>query len=178
MGSTGGGCITASEAKVFSPFMRKRKYIRPLWIGLAGLSCLLLAAYLVDRLWLAEPCPPCHSEATVALPRFTPSTTDGLVRIPTHGLEFRARIAGFANTAGEGVILLHGYPETSIMWEPLIAKLAGDGYRVVAFDQRGYSPGARPGSAAAYVMEELVKDVIGVVDEVGFRRFHLIGPAS
>jgi pimeloyl-ACP methyl ester carboxylesterase len=46
--------------------------------------------------------------------------------------------------------LLHGFPETSIMWEPLLEKLSKAGYRVVAFDQRGYSPGARPYNENAY----------------------------
>jgi pimeloyl-ACP methyl ester carboxylesterase len=32
----------------------------------------------------------------------------------------------------------------SRMWEPLMATLAAEGYRCVAPDQRGYSPGARP----------------------------------
>lgn len=156
--------------------MRDRRYLRPLGIGLLGLSCLLLAAYALDRIWLSDPCPPCHAEATRALPRFDHTVTDGLVRISTrHGLEFRARIAGLANKTGNGVILLHGFPETSIMWRPLIGKLARDGYRVVAYDQRGYSPGARPGSITSYAMEELVRDLIGVADAVGFQRFHLVG---
>jgi pimeloyl-ACP methyl ester carboxylesterase len=65
-------------------------------------------------------------------------------------MEFRARVAGFGNREGEGVILLHGFPETSIMWEPLLDKLAKAGFRAVAFDQRGYSPGARPFRVNSY----------------------------
>ena len=36
------------------------------------------------------------------------------------------------------------------MWEPLLDKLAKAGFRVVAFDQRGYSPGARPSGVNSY----------------------------
>ena len=49
--------------------------------------------------------------------------------------------------AGDGddlVILLHGFPETSHMWLPLLEHLAGNGYTALAPDLRGYSPGAMP----------------------------------
>ena len=77
-----------------------------------------------------------------------------VVRVPANGFEFRARVAGLDNT-GPGVVLLHGFPETSAMWQPLIELLASQGYRVVAFDQRGYSPGARPDDVASYAIEQV-----------------------
>jgi pimeloyl-ACP methyl ester carboxylesterase len=89
-------------------------------------------------------------------------------------MTFRARVAGLSNR-GPGLILLHGFPETSLMWEPLAHAAASAGYRVVAFDQRGYSPGARPEGVAPYAAPELVADVLSVADAVGFRRFHLVG---
>ena len=49
--------------------------------------------------------------------------------------------------AGDGddlVILLHGFPETSHMWLPLLEHLAAKGYTALAPDLLGYSPGARP----------------------------------
>jgi len=115
-----------------------------------------------------------HAAATAALPLFSKQASDGLVRIRARGLEFRARVAGFAQ-AGPGLILLHGWPETSIMWEPLIARSAASGFRVIAFDQRGFSPGARPEETKAYAVPELVSDVLGIADAVGFERFHLVG---
>jgi pimeloyl-ACP methyl ester carboxylesterase len=115
-----------------------------------------------------------HTQATEALPLLSPGMTDGLVRIQANGFEFRARIAGLAN-AGPGLILLHGFPETSLMWEELIKVAAGEGYRVVAFDQRGTSPGARPENTADYTIAEFHTDVLAVADAVGFNRFHLAG---
>lgn len=115
-----------------------------------------------------------HTVATRSLPLLSASATDGLVRIPARGFEFRARVAGLGN-GGPGVILLHGFPETSIMWEPLIVRAAAAGFQVVAFDQRGYSPDARPAEVDAYAVPELIDDVIGVADAVGFDRFHLVG---
>jgi hypothetical protein len=63
-----------------------------------------------------------HTAATKALPLASPSGPDGLVRIEANGLTFRARVAGLWGE-GPGVILLHGFPETSAMWEPLFAAL-------------------------------------------------------
>lgn len=117
-----------------------------------------------------------HARATAALPTLddAPSAADGLYRIRASGMEFRARIANLGGT-GDGVILLHGFPQTSASWQALVAALADQGCRVVAFDQRGYSPGARPAGLGAYALDRLVDDVIAVADAVGFRRFHLAG---
>ena len=114
-----------------------------------------------------------HSAATTSLPTF-PDQSDGLVLINTDNQIFRARVAGFGGERGN-VILLHGFPETSIMWIPLIEAVAQAGYQVVAFDQRGYSPGARPEETTAYTIEELAQDVLDVADVVGFETFHLVG---
>jgi pimeloyl-ACP methyl ester carboxylesterase len=115
-----------------------------------------------------------HTQRTSELPLLTTETTKGLVRIEAGGFEFRARVAGLANS-GPGLILLHGFPETSAMWTPLIETAAAAGYRVVAFDQRGYSPGARPGGIESYLVPELVGDVMAVAGSAGFERFHLVG---
>lgn len=113
-----------------------------------------------------------HASAARALPAFRGFGSDEVVRIPARGMEFRARLAG---TSGEGVILLHGFPATSAMWAPLLAAAADAGYRAVAFDQRGYSPGARPDGVESYAAAALVDDVTAVADAVGFDRFHLVG---
>ncbi len=96
-------------------------------------------------------------------------------RITEHsvrGMSFRCREAG---EAGEPVVLLHGFPETSAMWLDLIERLAAAGYRCLAPDQRGYSPAARPEGAEGYALPELCADVIALADDAGFGRFHLIG---
>jgi pimeloyl-ACP methyl ester carboxylesterase len=115
-----------------------------------------------------------HRTATERLPRLSPSSPDGHVRIPANGMTFRARVAGLAGP-GPGLILLHGFPETSAMWEPLVGPAVAAGYRVVALDQRGYSPGARPEGVGAYLVPELAGDVLAVAEAVGFDRFHLVG---
>ncbi|MGW1746927.1 alpha/beta fold hydrolase [Streptomyces sp. NPDC002092] len=71
---------------------------------------------------------------------------------------------------GLPVLLLHGFPQTAPAWERQIAALAAQGYRVVAPDQRGYSPGARPED---YRMSLLVDDVVAITEELGWSTFDL-----
>ncbi|MHA1134518.1 MAG: alpha/beta fold hydrolase [Alphaproteobacteria bacterium] len=150
------------------------KYLKWLGLVLAILAVPVVAAYAIDRLFLAPDCPDCHTEATRALPLFD-GTQDGLVRIQASTMEFRARAAGFDNAHGDGVILLHGFPETSVMWEPLLGELGDAGYRAIAFDQRGYSPDARPSGQKEYTKGKIASDVLAVADAAGFDRFHVIG---
>lgn len=88
------------------------------------------------------------------------------------GLTFTGRTAGPGY--GPAVLLLHGFPQTSHCWAAQLAALADEGYRAVAFDQRGYSPGARPAEVEAYKPAELVGDVLAVADALGLDRFDLV----
>lgn len=88
------------------------------------------------------------------------------------GLTFTARAAGPGG--GREVLLLHGFPQTSRCWAAQLDALAAAGHRAVAFDQRGYSPGARPDDVAAYKPHHLVADVLGVADALGWDRFDLV----
>ena len=87
------------------------------------------------------------------------------LRLPANGFEF----SGFAlgPTSGRTVLLLHGFPQTSQSWTGVAARLADQGLRAVAIDQRGYSPGARPPSVDDYAMPSLLADVLAVIDELG-----------
>lgn len=76
---------------------------------------------------------------------------------------------------GRVVIALHGFPEDRHCWDPLAASLAGNGYRTLAPDQRGYSPGARPTGRRAYTLDLLTADVLALADEAGATRFDLVG---
>jgi pimeloyl-ACP methyl ester carboxylesterase len=96
-------------------------------------------------------------------------------QIEANGLVFRARFAGAEGSSSEPVILLHGFPETSIMWANLMERLADEGYRCFAPDQRGYSPGARPEGIDEYAYRRLVSDIVALADDLGYARFHLIG---
>lgn len=86
---------------------------------------------------------------------------------------FDAIVAG--PPEGRPVLLLHGFPQTGRVWERQIAALAAHGYRVVAPDQRGYSPGARPERAEDYRISLLVDDVVAIGEELGWAAFDLVG---
>ncbi|MEA3055414.1 MAG: hypothetical protein QOD30_846, partial [Actinomycetota bacterium] len=86
---------------------------------------------------------------------------------------FEARVAGPDD--GEPVLLLHGFPQTSYSWRAQLEALGAAGYRAIAPDQRGYSPGARPTEVEAYAIEHLVADVVGMADALGLERFDLVG---
>jgi len=86
---------------------------------------------------------------------------------------FTAHAAG--PPEGRLVLLLHGFPQSSFEWRHQMAALAAAGYRAVAFDQRGYSAGARPEGVEHYRMEHLVGDVLAVADELGAHRLDLVG---
>lgn len=75
----------------------------------------------------------------------------------------------------EVVVLLHGWPQDRHAWARVTPLLVEAGLRVVAFDQRGYSPRARPRGRGAYRMDELVADVVALLDALGVARVHLAG---
>ena len=77
--------------------------------------------------------------------------------IPTLSGTFDALASGPDD--GRPVLLLHGFPECAYQWEHQLAALGAAGFRGVAFDQRGYSPGIRPAEVDAYAPDELVGDV-------------------
>jgi pimeloyl-ACP methyl ester carboxylesterase len=93
------------------------------------------------------------------------------------GLTFKADVAGPAG--GSLVLLLHGFPESRHSWRAALPALAGAGYRALAPDQRGYSPGARPDPAdlSNYAFDRLIADAIELAAAAGYdgKRFHLVG---
>ncbi len=95
------------------------------------------------------------------------------LEIEANALAFETLVAG--PETGEAVILLHGYPQSAGSWTETMQWLAGRGYRSIAPNLRGYSPGANPRDATAYAMNNLVADVIGIADARGVDRFHLVG---
>jgi pimeloyl-ACP methyl ester carboxylesterase len=95
------------------------------------------------------------------------------LRLEANGFVFDALADG--PVQGRLVVLLHGFPQTSWSWRFVMSTLAGAGHRVVAPDQRGYSPGARPDGVDAYRMPALVGDVVGMLDALGADRADLVG---
>ena len=88
-----------------------------------------------------------------------------------------ARIAVRHGGSGAPVLLLHGFPETSLMWRE-IAPLLASRYSVVCADLRGYGESSCPPSApdhAAYSKRAMAQDMVVVMENLGFARFAVVG---
>ncbi|MBI1281825.1 MAG: alpha/beta fold hydrolase [Anaerolineaceae bacterium] len=93
--------------------------------------------------------------------------------IKTNGVNLHVVQAGPED--GTLVILLHGFPEFWYGWRKQIDFLAEQGYRVWAPDQRGYNISEKPQGIAAYNLNELSADVIGLIDAAGREKAILVG---
>jgi len=79
--------------------------------------------------------------------------------------------------SGPAVLLLHGYPETHVMWHKVAPALARD-YTVVCADLRGYGDSSKPKGLpdhANYSKRAMARDMAEVMSALGHRRFHLVG---
>ncbi|SDR76435.1 Pimeloyl-ACP methyl ester carboxylesterase [Friedmanniella luteola] len=99
--------------------------------------------------------------------------TSRLTSFTSGNLTFDVRDEGPLD--GPVVVALHGFPQTSACWSGVIPPLVAAGHRVLAPDQRGYSPGARPSDVASYATARLAGDVLALADAAGADRFHLVG---
>ncbi|GGF41099.1 alpha/beta hydrolase [Marmoricola endophyticus] len=100
-------------------------------------------------------------------------TTQRLTSYSHDGLQFAVRDEGPVD--GPVVVLLHGFPQTSSCWDGVVPLLHEAGYRTVAPDQRGYSPGARPRGRSSYTLGRLVGDTVALVDQLASGPVHLVG---
>lgn len=95
------------------------------------------------------------------------------IELTVGDLVFDAVVEGPAD--GPPVLLLHGFPQSSLTWHLVQPILGAAGLRSVAPDLRGYSPRARPTEPSDYAMDLLVADVLGLADALGWDTFHLVG---
>lgn len=103
--------------------------------------------------------------------------------VQANGLTFTTDLGteGSIQEGSEGkdelVLFLHGFPHNRYTWRTELLELDRLGYQVAAFDQRGYSPGARPEGAEAYHIDNLVTDALAVAEtfSAGENKFHLVG---
>jgi haloacetate dehalogenase len=82
-----------------------------------------------------------------------------------------------SGSAGPPVVLLHGFPETHLMWRGVAPLLARD-FTVVCADLRGYGASGCPPSApdhAPYSKRAMAQDVVEVMRHLGFPRFSIVG---
>lgn len=93
-------------------------------------------------------------------------------KITVDGVGINVRVGG----SGPAVVLLHGYPQTHIIWR-LVAPALTATRTVVVPDTRGYGDSDCPPSDSthrAYSKRAMAKDVVGVMRELGFETFAVI----
>ena len=92
-----------------------------------------------------------------------------------------ATIHGVRSRAGEAereaVLLLHGFPQSHVMWHRVAPALAATGRPVVASDLRGYGDSSRPDAGAdhgGYSFRAMAADQVAVMRALGFDRFAVV----
>lgn len=104
-----------------------------------------------------------------------PMTIEGFdyARIPGHaGVHLNVAHAGH----GPAVVLLHGFPQTHLMWRDVARDLAAD-HHVIAVDLRGYGASDKPAETTpdTYSKRTMGADVVAIARELGEESFALIG---
>jgi pimeloyl-ACP methyl ester carboxylesterase len=93
--------------------------------------------------------------------------------IKTNGVHLHVVQAG--PKSGVPVLLLHGFPEFWYGWRKQIPALATAGCRVIVPDQRGYNLSDKPGGIESYRIDELVKDILGLINALEYEKVNLVG---
>lgn len=74
---------------------------------------------------------------------------------------------------GSPIVLLHGFPQTHLMWRHVAADLAAD-HTVICPDLRGYGASAKP-AGPAYAKRVMAADIVALAHALGHDRFALAG---
>ncbi|MFF8909728.1 alpha/beta fold hydrolase [Streptomyces olivaceoviridis] len=104
---------------------------------------------------------------TLAMPGFDH------VRLPgADGVELAAAVGG----SGSPVVLLHGFPQTHLMWRHVAERLAGE-HTVICPDLRGYGASDKPAATGpeVYSKRAMAADVVALAAALGHERFALVG---
>jgi haloacetate dehalogenase len=104
---------------------------------------------------------------TATIPGFTTQRIPG-----SDGVALHVAVGG----SGSPIVLLHGFPQTHLMWRHVAADLAAD-HTVICPDLRGYGASDKPADpdGQAYAKRVMAADVVAVARALGHDRFALVG---
>src|SRR5688500_12321318 len=103
---------------------------------------------------------------TTKIPSFTRQ------RVPVaDGVSLNVAVGG----SGSPIVLLHGFPQTHLMWRHVAVDLAAD-HTVICPDLRGYGDSDKPADdGQAYSKRTMAADVVAVARALGHGQFALAG---
>ena len=91
--------------------------------------------------------------------------------IPTNGTTLRCRVAG----QGPALLLLHGHPQSHVMWHRVAPALTAD-FTVICADLRGYGDSKRHAADTdhvAHTKRTMAADLVGLMAHFGFETFRI-----
>lgn len=91
--------------------------------------------------------------------------------VSVNGLDFPVLDVG----SGPAVLLLHGFPDSHLVWRKQVGALVKAGYRVVAPDLRGFGNAPMPPNVADYGIGKVLGDVVGLLDVLQIKQARVIG---
>ena len=95
-------------------------------------------------------------------------TAIGHMTVPVEGGQLHVAHAG----AGPPLVLLHGWPEFWLTWEPVMQRLAGQ-YHVIAPDLRGFGASHKP--AGPFGPADHARDMVALLDHLGVSEAGVVG---
>jgi pimeloyl-ACP methyl ester carboxylesterase len=131
----------------------------------------IAAVLLLFGVFLARESGRCFpAAATAAVPWPAAPAGSAIKHVAAGGIDFAYVEAG----SGPLVLLLHGYPETPIVWAKAMTALASAGYHAVAPYMRGYPPSSAPADSD-YSIRALGGDALALVAALGAERATIVG---
>lgn len=100
----------------------------------------------------------------------SPETSAAAAAAPAAAVRLHIEDSG---GSGRPVVLIHGWPLSAQAWEPQVSALREAGYRVVAYDRRGFGSSDKPTSGYDY--DQLADDLQRVLDQCGLQDATLVG---
>jgi len=98
-------------------------------------------------------------------------------RFDVNGVEIFARVPTSARGNRPALLLLHGFPQSHVMWHRVAQQLQHD-YWLVMPDLRGYGDSSKPEGLpdhSTYSKRAMAQDMVDVMDLLGLQRFFLCG---